>query len=707
MNALPVACQHIGTKNARASILKDMRRWRFDIACVTFGPGGVSALEPGLLAAAASFASELKAHGCACCGIVPLTAVPEDLFPVTEYQRDERGSVIRANGLALASPASAALHEHVLEQAFMLGEKLGFDWLLLADPLYGSDIPYPADPIWQRLLEAHPDLQAPETSADTPEYRKIQQIRDAVVQSLVRDAIGAGRIGRIQMAGVRPSPWAPVAAHDSLASLRQSPSPGLFARMPEVDFLGASLSPETIAGGAVHSRDELHESPLLMYPETIAHQTGKPVLVMGAGLGNRVCEPVPEEFRRRYWLSALAACPAGLTGPDYEPGAEEEAIGAMLPLLRICNRLGQPFAQIVYVVSESASRHSAPYRHSAIWRRWWAFGREMLLEKRAPALLIHAESLDRQLEENPHLRLLVLSSAFPITRSQMESVQGWLQADDGRGLVVFAESPQLSADADKAGHVSLEDALPGLYRMLGLPWPQALEDARGNMLLAIDPEKAEEFARNLGISSDAATIQKLRELQTEGQQPDRTTQTLAMLPMGPVDMPVQICRFVRGMATHCGASPPPIHEADLSVLWSRTKCGYLILTNPSVRTAEVRLRLGQAQTWDVRTRRFCAGRGRIKISGLGYRLLRLIEPDDPLLDVDGQMMLYSIQRQKNSTLLDLWGTREITLRSTVPPKSVRIGRKELTCSTTEREACRETRVTLPAPGRTALKITWP
>lgn len=716
MNALPVAPEDIATPESRARYFQDLGRWHFDIAYTGVYAHSIGQVTHEYRDRYVSFAKMAHEAGVPACVQIACTLAPLEDVPISEAQhyRDGTPDWLSEHSF-FASFASRRWRDFLSELTAVFFTDYGYDWVVFEEPMYRVDVPGQPDRFVEEFQRCYPGVELPTGSEDTTAYRLVQDLKEDILTDFLREMMLRAHQAGAKRAGVMPWFFIPTIENTPAGSLNTSCDTGRIVGLPELDFVVVRMQPDNIYANVMRTGDEMQESPLLYYPEVMAHQLGKPVLAVNNPSNEHVpdtgCPLLPLEFFQRAALAEFAAAPDGLTRHWYGYNYQTEGpwMDFFSDLLLYCNRLGGAAPQMGYVISHAGARHGAPHTWETNWQRWWALGREMMLERLYPVAMLWASDLQRELRANPRLRLLAVSSAFPLTPEQMGVVERWLVEDDGRGLVVFAESTQLSADPLQAGPVELEQSLPGLHRLLGLPRPSALADAKGKLLLAMDPARAEEFAQTLGIPADSPVIQRLR-LQEDvepraGLQPRRGT-AIAVLPLGPVDMPEQICRFVRGLATHCGAQAPILKEAHVSVLWNQTACGFVVLANTALTASDAQLRTEGQRVWDVVNRRMLEADARLTLPPLGFALLRPVSAGKTILDVDGQMCLLCVKEEQEESGVRLWKRGPLLIRSTREVVSAAYDGVPVRFSTRLCGECWETRLELDGLGECEVRLAW-
>lgn len=698
MNALPVGAQRLTDKKSRAGYFDDLVRWNFDVAYTAYYAQPLDQVVGELRSAYTEFVKDAHERGLPACVQIQSTLCHPSAVSIEEaqYHLDNTPDTLD-KGRFFASFASQKWKDFLKELTRVYIEDFGYDWVVYEEPMYRVDVPGTKDRFFEIFNQQYPDVDYPTASEESPAYLKVQKLKaDLLVEFYDELTVYAKSVGA-KKTGVMPWFFIPTTENTPDGTLNTSCDIGRIAALRDLDFLVVRMQPDNIYAHVMRTGDDMEQSPLLYYPEVMAHAVNKPIMAVTNPVDEHTNYPelplIPLEFFKKGLLASMAAAPYGMTRHWYgqQYGEDTEHMQFMAGVNEYVNRLGDPVSQIGFVFSYRGGRHLEPYTYEQAWQSYWALARQLMFSDKLPMRTLYADSLARGLELNPELKVIILDERSPLSIGQSQVLRQWWQSAPGRALVVFGGGRGVSADTDTPGEVTLAESFPNVMQAIGvkhLP-ERRLQAARGKIELVHTSRQGRTafLGSEREISADGvASVERIfgsraMTLYAEkaGGTPiiveNRVGETFAYF-CG-LELTNTIARTAADLVNYAlqrvNAQPPIVTGSGEGLLWNTTRSGYTVIVNAADSPANATIAHSGNLVWDVVNRDLVPNDASpIELEPISFRVFRYVGKRSKLYDVVGAVYIESILDGAGRADIQAFTRSSISILLKVEPKEVRV-----------------------------------
>ncbi|MCX7019114.1 MAG: hypothetical protein NTY46_09035 [Candidatus Sumerlaeota bacterium] len=706
MNILPVGPE-IDDDPDFDRYFADLRLWNFDIAYNAYYAFTMNDVTGRYADAYRRFTARAGAEGVPSCVQIQSTVAHLDDIPLTETQRyaDNEYYLYEHFGgqgkkFHFASFGSRMWLDY-LKRITTLYREFGFEWVVYEEPMIRTDIPGSSDPMAEAFRRAHPGMKYPTHQDECAGYLELQKFKRDTLIGFFAELLAHAKSLGFQKAGIMPWFFTPTLENTPVETWNTCCDTGRVIFLKDLDFIVVRMQPDNILAQVMIGADgEL--TPTLAYYECLAHNLGKPVIMVNKPTdehrpeANREDPLIPPDYFRRYALAAAAAAPQGMSrhwyGANY--GRDNEHMALMADVNDALRRLAPAAAETAFVYSYSGASHAQPRPWRETWRTWWSFAARMTEIERVPFLTFFAESLRECAGQHPETCVIVLSEYFPIPPDEIEFLREWVSADARRRLVYFG-----GRDGNRWSGASLfqEFALrpPEMTALFGYDPSKSVE------IRAADPRQKLLFKGNaphdevLGKSRDIGASSLCLPVMSRDSKPeimyesaDENCPVITRLKYDgggeawfagisldgwQLDFPFR--GFLRGLADAHSAGnddagvPLRVRCANAYVYANTTRNGYFIASNCTARPQRIVLEK-PARIFDTRRGRMIEKCKSLKIAPLSFKLMRIVPPGTRVLDVRGAITLSSINERDHAARISGMYHSELEVVTTEAPARI-------------------------------------
>ncbi len=733
MNALPVGPQRVMDADARATYFADLERWGFDIPYIAYYAATYQQVTEDFRSAYAEFAEEAHRRGYPACIQIQVTVNAGDRVGVEEAQHDVNNKPdIREDGKSFASFSSRAWIDYLKELTTIFVTRYGYDFVVFEEPMYRVDIPGTKDPLYAQFVEAHPGIEYPTKREETSAYLAVQEAKADALVSFCQELVEHAKSVGAKKVGIMPWFFIPTVENTPEGTLNPSCPINRIAGIPSLDAVVVRMQPDNVYCDVMRTGDDLRTSPLLAYPEILAHSLGKDVIAVNNPTNEHTLdrpEPmIPYEFFRDYTISAVAALPSGFTRHWYgkNRGEDDQHMEVLSDAARLSSRLGSPAGPVAFVFSYSGTIHAEPYTYETVFPFYWELVKRLQFESHIPMLTFFADTLEADLQRHPEVQLLVLDEHFPLTPDQMMAISRWWQSEEKRSVVSFGTGLGFCADSGFPGLRPSNSACPGVFELIGLKQEEEPQYVSDGPIVLRDVSRI----RRSAFLGDGVTLPVNRIANVRRVFGSRATVLYE------VDLPdahVPVIAEWRDRATvalFCGfgLSSETIGFAERAILyalrevgfpglildscsegilWASNKHDYIVISNLSVDEGTVIAKPGRSNFWDCREQVMLPeATTEIKIAPKSFRVFRLVGRRSKFFDVLGATYLRRLIDGAGRAEIDLWAGRNTTLVLRASPKEITVDGKH--CTVTQELINGAYHVTLQQcpPGERRIGLKW-
>lgn len=709
MNCLPVGPHTLDTPEKMKRYFDDLRRWNFDVPYNAFYAHPMRLVLGQWKPIHIEFAKRAKDLGLPpCIQIQSTVALAEDV-PVegnAQYYHDDTPDVRETlSGQPVdffASFASRAWRDF-LKNLISIFSEYGYEWLVLEEPMLRTEIPGKKDPMYKLFCERYPARSYPLHLCDSEEYYLLQRLKRDVLVDFFAELLRHARAAGFKMIGCMPWFFTPTYENTPAETWNSCCDQARLALLEEMDFIVVRMQPDNLFA-EVTIADDGEALPRQVYVETMAHHFGKPIVVVNNPTNEhlKIADQetlIPYEFFAPYTLAAAAASPNGMTrhwyGQDY--GADLHQMELMTRVNEILPRLSTPLSPYAVVFSYAGVERILPRGWRQIWKHFFFLTRQMVFSQGIPIHTLFAESIKQQLQNCAEIKCIFLMPFFPIPPAEVEYLRKWVASAPDRWLVFIGAHNGVTWD------ISFRQSAPQLR-------PNEVVD-----LFGVDPRvqvKVMPFSDCLRLAftgdsdkdsfwGEKCTIQ-CAGFSRFGFKAD-DLKDIKILYTTEDGAPVV---FEKSYGEKCGkalligcgldgvSEDFPLHgllaylnvkwelwngetlpalpitsKAPNLILWNLSRTGYLVVANQDKIRGEFRINLpaDKWQLWDVTKKNFFAPNRKFKIDGYSLRCFRLVQIENSLLDINGQIYLDTMTEAQAS----------IEIRGYFNPQLTIISRKEI------------------------------
>lgn len=672
MNILPTGPAAEGDSTWNERYFSDLRRWNFDIAYNSFYAMPMRLVVGEYAGSYRSFAERAAKEGVpACVQIQSVVANSEDV-PLTETQRYSDNTFhlyehFQGMGKVFhfASFASRPWLEF-LKKLTGVFRDFGYDWVVYEEPMLHTDIPGQDDPIRARFKEVHPNLQFPTRQSETPEYLALQALKRDTLVGFYDELTSYARSIGFTKIGLMPWFFTPTFENTPPETWNTCCDTGRLTHLKNMDFIVVRMQPDNIYAQAMIAATG-ESTPTLAYYECLAHQLGKPIIMVNNPTDehrperHRESSLIPYPFFQRYTLSVAAACPQGMSrhwyGKNY--GEDLEHMALMTQVNDVLRRLSPPASEIAFVYSHAGASHVWPKPWRETWRAYWTFARNMVEKHRMPFLTFFAETLRESLEKHPETRIVVLNENFPIPPEETEFLEEWVSGDAARHLVYFGGRDGYRWSHDTL-HTHYTMRPPEMARLFGINIDKPVEPIYGDStcVLEVTADNAQPvFGDMMRVSASClcrpALTVNAEAVYVAGE--NRAPVIVRRRYKGGGDawfvgLPLEANRLdfpfrtlfsaLLGQVSQLPGSASVIDQAEGDVFFNVTQNGYLVVANCGTGQASVRLDETR-YVYDVQERTRGDVR-KINLEPLSLKVMRFISDQTLLYDVRNAIYIMKI-----------------------------------------------------------------
>ncbi len=703
MNPLPTAPEAVANSALRDRYFRDLKRWGFNVAYNAHYAYPLSAVQGQYRTIHEPFTRQAEQEGVPACVQIQSTVADTEDIPLREsqfyfnntLQTYKHHSHIGTLNF-FASFASARWRKH-LKRLVDIYYEYGYRWVVFEEPMFRVDLPGTKDRFHEAFRKRYPGIKYPERHTESEAYRRVQVFKQDLLIEFIDDVCSYAKKIGFEKAGVMPWFFSPTHENTPEETWCSSCDLGRVHHLDSVDFIVVRMQPDNIYGGAMTEQDGV-ALPWLSYLENLAHQGGKPIIAVNnpsnehLPAGSEDYWVLPDEFFSRYTLAAAAAAPAGMTrhwyGKNY--GRDLKAMALYEKINPLLTRLGGASSPLGLVYSYRGLIHAMPRSAKQLWTPYSHLAGELLYESKVPFLTLYADSLRKGLERAPELRTLVIFEEYPISPEEIALLRRWVSAGDDRNLVLFARGRGQAYDLERNpfDYSELPPELVELFglrvdrpfRLTGCGETARIEFAGSNPKDAF-LGKAFDW-RCYGWGSGAFKKSKSLEVIYADQRTGIPVITRLNYPKGGKAWLIAqglegprgnfpFAEFLRNLSED-GPEPFPRVESSSDVLWSQTRNRFLVASNTSPEPGWMKIEGCQGDFWDVQRKRFESKPDAKKtLAGSEIRLYRLVEKDDPILDVEGQVFLGAITLAGKRVRIEGYFRRTTRIRIRRAPVQIR------------------------------------
>jgi len=707
MNALPVAPETVISAESRARYFDDMERWGFDIAYNAFYAHSREDLTGRLQEAYQEFASEAHRRGYPACIQIQSTVCAGDTFGIEEAQYDLSNNPERFGDRGFfASFSSDIWKGYLREVTDIFVKNYGYDYVVYEEPMYRVDIPGTKDRFHARFMAQHPDLEYPESRAETTEYLQVQRAKSRELASFYSDLALHAKAAGAQKVGVMPWFFTPTIENTPHDTLNTSCDLSRIAQIPDVDIIVVRMQPDNIACDVMRTSDDLRCSPKLYYTEVLAHALGKDVIAVSNPTDEHTpgtpSPLIPIDFFREATLCCLAAAPSGFTrhwyGKNY--GEDDEHMDMLAEAAACASKLGQPVSSVAFVFSAAGTWHAEPLTCETVFTHYWAFTKQVMLKSHLPILTFHAETLGRCLAQHPEVRVLVFEEHFPLGVEQLAVIRDWWQGPEKRAIVAFGSGLGFSADLNRPGGQPLSSCLPGVLELIRLKQeaearyasdqPVKLKNVsrvKRSAFLGDEFELASDVVANLRrvFGSRASVLYEAdlggTKIPVIAEWRDRTTLAL-FCGFGISDETAPVAEAaLKYVLRELNCPPPVVSSCSDDLLWNINRNDFLILSNASDKPGFAVVDPGRATLWDCRKETMLPDQShRLEFEPHSFQIYRVVGKRSKFLDLIGACCLRGLIDGSGRAEMEFVAGRKTVLVLRASPKEVIVDGKPCTIS---------------------------
>ncbi|MDO8585954.1 MAG: hypothetical protein Q7T82_02840 [Armatimonadota bacterium] len=745
MNALPVGCNRLKDEQYRAQYFEDLDRWGFDVAYAAYYAQPPKEVFDECRQAYTSFAQDAHKRGLPACVQIQTTVAHPEAVDIDEaqYHLDNAPDMF-VDGSFFASFASEKWKAFLKELTRVFVEDYGYDWVVFEEPMYRVDIPGHKDRFYALFKEEYPNVDYPLERDETEGYLKVQKLKADVLVRFYEDLAAHAKSVGATKTGIMPWFFIPTIENTPEGTLNTSCDIGRIAGLDDVDFLVVRMQPDNVYVGTMRTGDDMERSPLLYYPEVLAHATGKPVMAVTNPVDEHTNNPdswefrvsaatselplIPLEFFQKALLASLAAAPNGMTRHWYGQryGADSAHMEFMTPVNRFVNRLGNPVSPVAFLFSYRGGRHAAPYTYETAWRSYWAIAKQLMFNEKLPMRTLYADSLAKGLESAPETRVVILDERFPISIAQARILRQWWQAAPGRAVLVFGGGLGFSADEETPGEQPLADAFPQILRTIGVRQhaePRVeLPNGQAKLTHVSRATRTAFLGRQVEVSVDRiANVERIFGSRSAVIYADERTGTPVVIKSNGADGLGIFCglglsestagiaaQIVKYALHRLGTSPPAIQGVGEGLLWSETRAGYVVVANASDAPTRATLPHGICVMWDVVNGKLLPrdSSSTLDLEPLSFRLFRRVGKRSKLYDIVDAVYVVSVVDGAGRADISAFTRSRISFITKVTPNEAMVDGRNVDFSVTDLGAAYEVTIESLTTGDHLISLRW-
>ncbi|MDO8684536.1 MAG: hypothetical protein Q7N50_13790 [Armatimonadota bacterium] len=710
MNALPVGAKQLNDSKFRAKYFEDLQRWNFDVAYTAYYAQPLEDVVETFKSGYAAFAKDAHSRGVPACVQIQTTVCHPSVLDIEEAQYDiDNNPDIRSDGSFFASFASEKWRDYLKELVRIFIEDYKYDWVVFEEPMYRVDIPGCRDRFHARFKDKYPDMEYPTSRSETAPYLKVQRLKADILIEFYGELTSYAKSIGTEKTGIMPWFFIPTIENTPEGTLNTSCDIGRIAALDGLDFLVARMQPDNIYADVMRTHDEMQQSPLLYYPEVMAHALGKPLMAVNNPVDEHTNFPekpvLPLEFFQKGLLASLAAAPNGMTRHWYGQryGEDAQHMSFMSPVNAYVNRLGNPSLPVGFVFSYRGGQHAEPYTYETSWQSYWAIAKRLMFEEKTPMRMLYADSLAKNLEDSPELQVVILDERFPISIAQAQILRHWWQSAPGRAIIIFGSGLGYSADEDRPGLCPLIQAFWEILQTIGVrqkSQPQVdvpggkarLRHVSRVMRTAfiddgseVPVDKIANVERIFGSRSSVLYADESTEMPVILQHSvGETLGFFCGLGLSASTAPIA-AKIVNFALERLNAPKKAVINSDSELLWNSTSASYVVVTNPSDKSARAELLHDNYFVWDVVGRELLpeAKSSSLTLEPLSFRVFRRVGKRSKLYDVAGAIYIRSIIDGAGRAEVSVFCGRTISFIAKTTPKEVRVDNRNYPFSIVE------------------------
>lgn len=698
MNALPVDVDRLKDKQARTKYFEDMARWGFDVAYTAFYARTVEDVLGKDRKAYAAFAQEAHERGLPACVQIQSTLCNPRALGVEEaqYHVDNAPDTLD-DGRFFASFASEKWKAYLQELTRVFIEDFGYDWIVFEEPMYRVDIPGSKDCFHALFVEQYPELEYPTARAETVEYLTVQKLKADVLIRFYEALTSHAKSLNASKVGIMPWFFIPTTENTPEGTLNTSCDIGRLAALDSLDFLVVRMQPDNIFVDVMRTGDEMRRSPLLYYPEVMAHALGKPLMAVSNPVDEHTNYPeyplIPLDFFQKSLLASLAAAPDGMTRHWYGARYDEDAahMEFMTPINKHVSRLGNLTTPVGFMFSYRGGRHAGPYTYETAWQSYWAIAKHLMLNEKLPMRTIYADSLAKNLERAPDLQVLVIDEKLPISIGQAQILRQWWQSGRGRALIMFGGGLGYSADEETPGLQPISHPFGGLLQVMGVrERPEAqviLPESKSHLKYVARIARSAFLADGTEAPVDRiANVERIFGSRSNEVYIDEATgspviiqysvgETLAFfcgLELTEATAPIA-AKIIKHALNRADAPTPSVESSVPELLWNSTRTGFTVVVNAGDKPAKCAVARPNSALWDVVNRGILPGESKaaeLTMDPLSFRIFRHIGKRSKFYDMIGAVYIHSIVDGAGRADVSAYTLSSVSFLLKVAPKDV-------------------------------------
>jgi hypothetical protein len=698
MNALPVGAERLKDEKSRARYFDDLVRWNFDVAYTAYYAQPLDQVIGDHKSAYIGFAEDAHKRGLPACVQIQSTLCHPSVLSLEEaqYHLDNSPDVL-GDGRFFASFASQKWKDYLKELTRIFIEDYGYDWVVFEEPMYRVDIPGQQDHFYALYKEEYPDVDYPTARDETPAYLKVQKLKGDVLVRFYGELTAYAKSVGASKTGVMPWFFIPTIENTPEGTLNTSCDIGRIAALQGLDFLVVRMQPDNILAHTMRTGDDMEQSPLLYYPEVMAHASDKPFMAVTNPVDEHTNYPelplIPLQFFQKALLASMAAAPNGMTRHWYGQryGEDTEHMKFMTEVNRFVSRLGNPVSKIAFLFSYRGGQHAEPCTYETAWQSYWALTRQLLFAEKLPMRTLYADALASGLEANPELKVIILDERSPVSIGQSQILRQWWQAAPGRALVVFGGGRGLSADTDTPGEVTLAESFPSIVQAIGVKQrPERQVETGGGRAHLVHVSRQGRTAflgPEIDVPVDSvANVERVFGSRGMTLYSEEASGTPVIVENRVGETLAYFCGIELSHATartaamvvkyalqRLNAQPPTVEGSGAGLLWNSTRAGYTIVVNAEDAPARAVVAHNGNLMWDVINRDLLPrDTTSIDIEPMSFRLFRQVGKRSKLYDVADVVQIQSVSDGAGRADIRVLTRSKVSVLVKVEPRDVRV-----------------------------------
>jgi len=732
MNVLPTSPDGTTSTQQIQQYFTDMKRWNFDVPYTAFYAFPLDQVKGKFKKPYIDFAKYAHDKGYpACVQIQSTVGFLDDVDIENAQYYSDNTTYIYSHFLqygkknffgSFAAPGWLRYIKTITE----ILRSYGYDWVVFEEPMFRVDIPGTKDKLYERFCQAWPHLPYPTHQEESVSYQRLQELKSLVLEEFYHKLCRFAKEIGYQKCGIMPWFFVPTFENTPMETWNTCCHLGKLTFLPDLDLIVVRMQPDNIYAEATIATSG-EAIPQISYLETLSQNLGKPVISVNNPTNEHIRRSantpnnlLPYDYFARFTLAAAAAVPHGMTRhwyrKDYDHDIKHMAL--MTNTNRYLPRMGSPSSPLALVFSYIGMNRTIPRPWTETWKSFWFLAHQLLYEHKLPCLTFFAGTLEQSLKQHPETKILIFNEYFPVSTKEAKLVEKWLSSDSSRRILYIGarngyrrqldslyhqfeqKCPEIlgifGCDTDKPVHtvssgqtvalksVSDKNAFLGDSQVLMCPaygFPCITDPSDIEILYT--PETSNDpviFRREIGSGGYALFV---------GLSTDGLNNTLPLN---------RIVEFLLHTPQRESSYFPFVKTSSQGIFWNRTFNNFLFLSNCDDTPASYEIPWKNLQMWDLRNEKFLEMPGIYTIPPLDFHVLKILEKNQKLLDIEGQVYLSSVAEDDKTARISGYFSHSIQIKLTSPPSSVRMNEKEMEFKLNQNENCYTIFIDYPEKG---------